>query len=63
MINWIKSIFVDDTKSEVEDLKNQCDLVLDKIENRTMTLQIVLDGLYESESSENLKEKENEESV
>ena len=63
MIKWVKNMFVDDAKSETEDLKNQCDLVLDKIENRTMTLQIVLDGLYESESSENLKEKENEESV
>jgi len=63
MINWIKSIFIDDTKSEVEDLKNQCGLVLDKIENRTMTLQIALNDLGEDESSNNLKEKENEEFI
>lgn len=63
MIKWVKNMFVDDAKSETEDLKNQCDLVLDKIENRTMSMQLLIDDLYEEESSENFKEKENEEFI
>ena len=41
MIQWIKNLFNgEEVTSEVEDLKNQQDLVLERIENRTMTLQI-----------------------
>ena len=61
MIKWIKSVFVDENKSETEDLQNQCDLVLNKLECQTQALQIALDDLYEEDSSKTFKEKENEE--
>ena len=61
MIKWIKSVFVDENKSETEDLKNQCDLVLDKLECQTQALKLAVDDLYEEDSSEIFKEKENEE--
>ena len=61
MIKWIKSVFVDENKSETEDLKNQCDLVLDKLECQTQALQLAVDDLYEEDSTEIFKEKENEE--
>ena len=61
MIKWIKSVFVDENKYETEDLKNQCDLVLDKLENQTQALQLAVDDLYENDSTETFKEKENDE--
>ena len=61
MIKWIKSVFVDENRSETEDLKNQCDLVLDKLEYQTQALQLAVEDLYEEDSTQIFKEKENEE--